>query len=90
MELNKKKDRNYILVKFINESDAQDAPANVDIVPRIWLKYDKRCKQCVSPFPTPPYSYSKIRDLHRRISNLEKPDEQWIKYPVLIVGHASK
>lgn len=90
MESNKgKKTRDYVLVKFRDEEQA-DVPETIDIVPKTWLHYNKKINMCVTPFPSPPYTYNKIKYLHNKVVHLEQPDSQWKEYPVNIVGHASK
>lgn len=84
------KKRDYVLINFINELKEDDAPESIDVVPKIWLSYDKKIDKCVTPFPSPPYSYKKMKDLHHKVTHLLEADKQWPKFPVIIVGHASK
>lgn len=86
----RKKIREYILVKFLDEEKSPDTPVDIDIVPKRWLHYDKKLKVCVTRFPSPPYSSKIIRDLQKRVEHLQEPDCEWEEYPITIVGHASK
>ncbi|XP_039303256.1 uncharacterized protein LOC105203932 [Solenopsis invicta] len=86
-----KKMRDYVLVKFIEEDlkCISDESETVDVVPKAWLRYNKQINKLVTPFPFPPYTYQKIKDLHYKVINLQEADQKWSMYPIIVVGHAS-
>lgn len=86
-----KKMRDYALVKFIEEDlKHTDESETVDVVPKAWLRYNKKINKLVTPFPSPPYTFQKIKDLHNKVTNLQEADKKWSMYPIIVVGHASK
>ncbi|KYN27527.1 hypothetical protein ALC57_03083 [Trachymyrmex cornetzi] len=88
--MEKKKIRDYVLIKFIENLKQTDKSEAIDIVPKAWLRYNKKTDQLDTPFPSPPYTFQKIKDLRNKVTNLQEPDQKWSMYPVTVVGHASK
>ncbi|XP_011881208.1 PREDICTED: uncharacterized protein LOC105569387 [Vollenhovia emeryi] len=84
-----KKTRNYVLVKFIEDLKEAGESEAIDIVPKAWLRYNKETKKLVTPFPPPPYTFQKIKDLQNKVTSLQEADKKWSMYPINVVGHAS-
>lgn len=79
----------YSLVQFIHRGRKKKVEC-VDIVPSMWLDFDKKRGRITTKFLESPYTAEDTQMLHSLVKNNVAAPEDWPIFPVQIVGRAGE
>ncbi|XP_051155834.1 uncharacterized protein LOC127287953 isoform X2 [Leptopilina boulardi] len=81
------KEYTYDIILFVEQdNEFSKSKKSIDIVPGIWVKFNKARNCLVTRFLPPPYTEVNLRDFHKMVKNCSQPLEIWPEYAVELRG----